>query len=195
MRGSVVELERVESTKRRLAEPQSLDLQKSRQNQLNPVTKVLKVIMSAKNASEMALLPELFPLIADVLVSLNARKTLMKLLCTSHQIHALCLSSLMRSIELSFDAGFTGSKFAAFTKDSQGIGKFSFVRSLDWTRSLFGTRTNWLRLYPAWGTSRNGYAKRSGMRVRFRSYVRCGSDSSRIVRSFDERLFRAAAAF
>jgi hypothetical protein len=43
------------------------------------------------------LLPELFPLVANAFIDLNARKTLLELLCCDRQTHALCLPSLMKS--------------------------------------------------------------------------------------------------
>jgi hypothetical protein len=55
--------------------------------------------------------PELFPLIADAFAHLNAKRTLVELLCTNKQTYALCLPSLMRNIDIS-EWGFTAERVA-----------------------------------------------------------------------------------
>jgi hypothetical protein len=79
--------------------------------------------------------PELLPHIADAL-PWSARGTLVNLLCASRRTYALCLPSLMRSIEIAVDwdaphGGLcTVEKVKAFAEDGLGAGKFSHVRHL-----------------------------------------------------------------
>ena len=83
------------------------------------------------DASDSFLPAELFPLIADVMVDSKMKGTLVELLCANKQVHALCLPSLMRSIELLEEDEFNGERLAAFSVDGLKSGKFSHVKSLN----------------------------------------------------------------
>jgi len=91
----------------------------------------------AIDASDAVLPPELFPLISDALISLNARKTLLELMCSNRQHHILCLPSLMRFIDLSETGGFNSAKRDAFAMDSLGTNKFAYTKHLKIDHGLF----------------------------------------------------------
>jgi hypothetical protein len=87
------------------------------------------------------LLPEIYPLIADALLRLRAKGTLVDLLCANRRIHELCLPNLMKTIELTRLSGFNDKTLAAFNDDGLKTGKLGLVRNLcvhysvDWRRN------------------------------------------------------------
>ena len=84
-----------------------------------------------KDASDAVLPAELFPFIADALVCLKARKTLLELLCANRTMHLLCLPSLMREIVISTDrSAIREDLLPPFARDALKTGKFALVKSL-----------------------------------------------------------------
>jgi hypothetical protein len=78
-----------------------------------------------------AFLPaELFPMLADVLVRLKAKKMLVELLCANKRAYALCLPSLMRFTHMSTSDGFNAERLTAFAVDGHASRKFAHVKGL-----------------------------------------------------------------
>jgi hypothetical protein len=74
--------------------------------------------------------PELLLIIGEELLRLNAKKTLMTLLCASRRTYELCIPMLMRTVVVSLHSGFSERRIVAFAMDSLNVGKLAHIKSL-----------------------------------------------------------------